>query len=80
MRFTRRSPETFTAGEDRVAVQENVKTTVSGAADFAISRDGTFIFVPGSATDRRLVWVDRQGRTEPLHPQPDDYWSPRFFT
>ncbi len=71
-------PETFTVGEDRVAVQENVKTTVSGASDFAISRDGTFIFIPGSATDRRLVWVDRQGRTEPLHPQPDDYWSPRF--
>ena len=72
-------PVRLTAGDRRVAVQENVKTTVSGAADFAIARDGTFVFIRGSTRpERRLVWVDRQGRSEQLLPSPDDYWVPRF--
>jgi serine/threonine-protein kinase len=66
-------------GDRRVPVQENVKTTVSGATDFGIARNGTFVFIPGaSRPERRLVWVDRQGRSEPLLPAPDDYWVPRL--
>jgi serine/threonine-protein kinase len=72
-------PVRYTVGDRRVPVQENVKTTVSGATDFGIARDGTFVFIPGaSRPERRLVWVDRQGRSEPLLPAPDDYWVPRL--
>ena len=67
------------AADTRTSIEENVKTTVSGAADFAISSDGTFIFIPGSTRpERRLVWVDRQGRSEPVLPAPDDFWAPRL--
>jgi serine/threonine-protein kinase len=73
-------PVRLTVGDRRVAVQENVKTTVSGATDFGIASNGTFVFIPGAVRpERRLVWVDRQtGRSEPVLPAPDDYWMPRL--
>jgi serine/threonine-protein kinase len=62
-----------------VQLQEHVKTTVSGAADFAIARDGTLVLMEGSTTpDRRLKWVDRKGAARPLLDTPDDYWLPRL--
>jgi len=64
---------------ERVPLQEPVRTTVSGAADFTISRDGTLAFIPGSALpERRLVWLDRKGVSRPLIDGADDYWVPRF--
>jgi serine/threonine-protein kinase len=38
---------------------------------FDVSADGTLAWVPGSAADppRELVWVDRDGRTQPAHPE-----------
>ena len=72
-------PVRLVAADTRTSIEENVKTTVSGAADFAISPDGTFIFIPGSTRpERRLVWVDRHGRSEPVLPAPDDFWAPRL--
>jgi serine/threonine-protein kinase len=50
-------------------VIEQVKSFVSGAADFALSRDGTLIYVPGTLATRvarSLVWVDRTGREQPI--------------
>jgi serine/threonine-protein kinase len=62
-----------------VQLQERVKTTVSGAADFAIARDGTLVLMSGSSTpDRRLMWVDRKGAARPLLETPADYWVPRL--
>jgi serine/threonine-protein kinase len=64
---------------ERVPLQEPVKTTVSGAADYAISRSGTLALVPASARpERRLVWVDRKGQSTSLLDVPDDYWVPRL--
>jgi serine/threonine-protein kinase len=38
-----------------------------GAADFAFSRDGTLVYRPAvAASGSTLVWVDRDGREEPL--------------
>ena len=72
-------PVRLTVGDRRVPVQESVKTTVSGATDFGIARNGTFVYIPGaSRPERRLVWVDRQGRSEPVLPSADDYWVPRL--
>jgi serine/threonine-protein kinase len=47
--------------------------TNSGAAQFSIARDGTLVYVPSVTEERRLVWVDRQGR-ETVVPTP-----PRLF-
>jgi Tol biopolymer transport system component len=62
-----------------IQLQEQVKTTNSGSADFAIASDGTLVLVPGTITpERRLMWVDRQGGSRPLFDTPDDYWLPRL--
>jgi hypothetical protein len=48
-----------------------------GAAAYAVSENGTFVHLPGSADRRlaRVVWVDKSSKTEPI-PTPDrDYVS-----
>ena len=48
-------------------VLDGVSTKATGAANFSFSRDGTLVYVPStSGTQRFLVWVDRDGREEPL--------------
>lgn len=47
-------------------------TAPTGRANFALSVDGTLVYVPGGAATapaaqpRSLVWVNRQGREEPI--------------
>ena len=63
---------------DRVQHQETVMTTAAGAANFALSRNGTLVTVPSSTRpERRLVWVDRTNKTSPVLDLADDYWLPR---
>lgn len=40
-----------------------------GAGDFALSTDGTLVYVNGgaAAAQRRLVWIDRSGTRQPLN-------------
>ena len=66
---------------DPVPVQEGVLTKFQGTADFDVSDNGSLIYVPGGAglgDERTLVWVDRQGREEPLRAPPAPYESPRI--
>jgi Tol biopolymer transport system component len=50
-----------------VPVLENVQVNNGGLALFAFSNQGILAYVPGTAgTSRSLVWVDRQGREEPI--------------
>ena len=73
------NPASLELSAERLPLQEPVKTTVSGVADFALSQDGTLIVVPESARpERRLVWVDRKNHSTPLHDVGDDYWLPRL--
>ena len=47
----------------------------------SISDDGTLVYVPGgvqATAARTLVWVDRQGREEPLKAPPRVYVYPRL--
>ena len=48
-----------------------------GAAQFAVARDGTLVYVPGGF-DRSLVMVDEQGRETPLTLAPRGYRFPMF--
>jgi serine/threonine-protein kinase len=55
-----------------VAVLEGVLTDpATGAAQFALSRGGTLVYVPGESApaERALLWVDRSGGTAPVVPQ-----------
>ena len=63
-------------------VLDGVMTKNSGAANFSISRDGTLVYVPGTAVgggspQRTLVWVDHDGREEPLDLPAGGYHWPR---
>ena len=66
-----------------VALVEGVlsATRVTGAMMFSVSGDGTLVYVPGRAVDeseRRLVWVDRQGQEEFLNVEAAEYLEPRL--
>ncbi|MCG8608043.1 serine/threonine-protein kinase [bacterium] len=59
---------------------QELRTVSSGAATFAFSKDGTFVYLSGLAitSDRMLMWVDRQGKTTALSVEPADYGHPRL--
>jgi len=65
-----------------IPVLPEVTMTGNGAAGFAVARDGTLVYVPGDAAVRRaartLVWVDRQGREEPINAPARQYTYPRI--
>src|SRR2546428_2817713 len=64
---------------DPVPVVEHVMTASTGEANFSVSRQGTLVYVPGgaatsqTASPRSLVWVNRQGREEPIQAPPRPY-------
>ena len=50
-------------------VIEDLQVDFSGAAHYAVADDGTLVYARGAAGGlgtRRLVWVDRMGREEPV--------------
>ncbi len=65
-----------------VPMVEQISTATSAAANFAVSREGTLVYVPGSvrgnAAARELVWVDRKGREEPIVAPARAYAAPRL--
>ena len=64
-----------------VPVVEGVETSfISGPAEFGIAGDGSLVYAPGEsrADPRTVVWVDRQGRAEPLIDTPRPYWHVRL--
>ena len=52
----------------------------TGAAHYALSKRGDLAYVPGTAEGgrRTLVWVDRNGKAEPLPLPPASYLYPRI--
>ena len=68
---------------DPVPVQEGVVTkNAFGAVDFGISENGSLLYVPsegmGLGSARTLVWVDREGREEPVEVPPRPYTYARL--
>ena len=57
-----------TTGTPAVVTEPILVTTFGRIADFDVSDNGTLVYVPATsnASPRRLVWVDRQGREEPI--------------
>ena len=53
----------------------------TGAAQLSLSASGELVYVPGGLVLpdlRRLVWVDREGQSEPVDMPLGEYWWPRF--
>jgi Tol biopolymer transport system component len=43
---------------------------------FTVSESGTLVYAPADFTKSALVWVDRDGRVEPVTGEQHDYWQP----
>jgi len=64
-----------------VPVVPDVMTTAAGGVEAVVAADGTLAYVSragGGATQRTLVWVDRQGRETPIPAPPRAYVFPRL--
>jgi serine/threonine-protein kinase len=65
------------AGPPTAAVQGVTVSPMSGAAHFAVARDGSLAYVPGGVLGARsLLWVDRQGAARPVTEEQRAYVSP----
>ena len=61
-------------------ILEDVSSTVIAGGDFAFAQNGTFVYLSGKAAQAKwsISWVDRTGKTQPLHAPLDLYFNPRF--
>lgn len=61
-------------------VLEGVRTEATGAGQYGLARDGTLVYVPGTAElgDRTLAWVGSDGVTQPLSTPRRNYRAPRL--
>jgi serine/threonine protein kinase len=74
-------PQRLTATGGAVPVVEGVlQSTFTGAAQYSFSATGSLAYVPGSveASQRRLVWVSRNGADQPLAAPAHAYGFPRL--
>jgi serine/threonine-protein kinase len=62
-----------------VAVLDGVLTNPMGTAQYDVSDSGTLIYLPGEklSAEHRMVWVDRDGSSEPVSEELRAYWGPR---
>ena len=71
LRAVRFDPARLEVLGDPVTVVEQVMIKPTGAANYAVSRQGTLFYVPGGVSvqmsPRSLVWVDRKGHEEPIN-------------
>jgi eukaryotic-like serine/threonine-protein kinase len=83
LRAVRFDPDALTVLSAPMPVVDHVMTVMGGAGNFAVSNNGTLIYV-GSGTgaqiwpSRSLVWVDRRRQEEPIAAPSRAYASPRL--
>ncbi len=82
LRAVRFDPERLEVDGEPVTVVDQVMVKPSGAANYAVSRQGTLFYLPGGVSvqmsPRSLVWVDRKGREEPIKAPLRAYGAPRI--
>jgi eukaryotic-like serine/threonine-protein kinase len=62
-----------------VPILEDVGRNGVAGGDFAIAQNGTFVYYGKAAQVLwNISWVDRTGRTQPLHAPPGEYFFPKF--
>jgi eukaryotic-like serine/threonine-protein kinase len=68
------NPSKLTSAGDPIPMGESVfLTDVSAAPQYDVSPSGTLVYAPISLPGRTLVWVDRNGKVDPIDIQPQDY-------
>ena len=67
-------------GGPAVALAEQVWEGGAEGAQYAVSSAGTMAYVASHPAryERRMVWVDRTGKVEPLTAMPRPYYDPRI--
>jgi serine/threonine-protein kinase len=67
-------------GQPVPVLRQVMTNPVSGSAEFALAENGSLVYAPGLSRtmDRRVVWVDRAGRVEPLIETPRQFTAPRL--
>ena len=82
LRAVRFDPVRLEVLGDPATVVDRVMMKASGAANYAVSRAGTLVYVSAGVTEmtapRALVWVDRKGYEEPIGAPPRAYGTPRL--
>ena len=65
---------------DPVVVEQGIRVEVGGAVQFALADEGTLAYIPAGNNEvpRKLVWVDRGGKEEPLPAPERTYQHPRI--
>ena len=74
-------PTTLKAtGAARPVVESVLTNSASGHGQFAVSTNGTLVFMPGAgaSSDTSLVWVDRKGVSTPARAERGRYESARL--
>ena len=81
LRAVRFDPRRLEVLSDAFPVVEAVMTGPLGAANYSMARNGTLAYVSGASAvgvGRTLVWIDRQGKEEPIKAAPREYVNPRI--
>lgn len=67
-------------GQPTILLEKVAVSQISGAAHFDCTQTGLLLYLPQQArqTDRRLIWVDRQGQTTAITEKAQHYWTPRL--
>ena len=82
LRAVRFDPDRLEVLGDPVTVVDQVMMKPTGAANYAVSRAGTFVYIGAGlselSTPRELLWVDRKGHEEPTGAPPRAYGTPRL--
>jgi eukaryotic-like serine/threonine-protein kinase len=83
LRAVRFNPTTLDVLSDPVPVVDHVMAAAGGAGNYAVSQNGTLIYVASGADvqtwpSRSLVWVDRHGKEETIPAPARAYASPRL--
>ena len=64
---------------DSVPVVQGVRHTAPSSVDYALSDEGTLVYVPREETDvQRLVWVDREGTESVITQEDVSFGTPRI--
>ena len=66
---------------DPIVVSDRIRTEVTGAAHFSVSREGSLVYASGGTGNfqsRSLWWVDRRGAEQPIAVPPRAYSIPRI--
>ena len=71
-------PESQEITGQPIPVLSGISSEQTGTMDYAFSKNGTLVYHPARSEVSKLVWVDRQGKAQPLTDIQRDFRWPRL--